>query len=41
MPSSRPNAENRALFLEYSAQSVFNPYGMSGDNAEHLLLELA
>jgi hypothetical protein len=41
MGFAAPNTENRALFLKYSAQSVFNPYGMSGDNAEHLLLELA
>jgi hypothetical protein len=41
MGFAAPNTENRALFLKYSAQSVFNPYGMSGDNAENLLLELA
>jgi Sensors of blue-light using FAD len=41
MGFAAPNTENRALFLKYSAQSVFNPYGMNGDNAEQLLLELA
>jgi Sensors of blue-light using FAD len=41
MGFAAPNTENRALFLKYSAQSVFNPYGMTGDNAENMLLELA
>ena len=40
MGFAAPNTENRALFLKYSAQSVFNPYGLSGDNAERLLLDL-
>jgi hypothetical protein len=41
MGFAAPNTENRAAFLKYSAQSVFNPYGMSGDNAERLLLDLS
>ena len=34
-------AENRALFLKYSDQSVFNPYGMNADATEKMLMELA
>lgn len=41
MGFAAPNADNRALFLRYSAQSVFNPYGMTGDNAEKMLMELS
>jgi hypothetical protein len=41
MGFAAPNADNRALFLKYSNQSVFNPYGMPGDNAEKLLMELS
>jgi Sensors of blue-light using FAD len=41
MGFAAPNADNRALFLKYSNQSVFNPYGMPGDNAEKLLIELS
>ncbi|MGL4229762.1 MAG: BLUF domain-containing protein [Casimicrobium sp.] len=41
MGFAAPNADNRALFLKYSNQSVFNPYGMTGDNAEQLLIELS
>jgi hypothetical protein len=41
MGFAAPNAENRALFLKYSSQSVFNPYSMTGDNAERLLMELS
>jgi hypothetical protein len=41
MGFAAPNMDNRALFLKYSAQSVFNPYGMTGDNAEKLLMELS
>jgi hypothetical protein len=41
MGFAAPNMDNRALFLKYSGQSVFNPYGMSGDNAESLLMELS
>ncbi|PTQ91310.1 BLUF domain-containing protein [Agitococcus lubricus] len=32
--------ENKLLFLKYSAGNIFNPYTMSGDGAEKLLLEL-
>jgi hypothetical protein len=41
MGFAAPNTENRALFLKYSAQSVFNPYSMTGDNAERMLLDLS
>ncbi len=41
MGFAAPNADNRALFLKYSNQSTFNPYGMLGDNAEKLLMELS
>jgi hypothetical protein len=41
MGFAAPNADNRALFLKYSNQSMFNPYGMTGDNAEKLLKELS
>ena len=41
MGFAAPNADNRALFLRYSAQSVFNPYSMTGDNAEKMLMELS
>ena len=33
--------ENRALFLKYSGQSIFNPYGMAADATEKMLMELA
>lgn len=32
--------ENKLLFLKYSAGNIFNPYTMSGDGAEKLLIEL-
>lgn len=32
---------NRALFLKYSQQSVFNPYSMKADAVEKMLMELA
>jgi Sensors of blue-light using FAD len=41
MGFAAPNTENRSLFLKYSAQSVFNPYSMTGDNAERMLLDLS
>jgi Sensors of blue-light using FAD len=41
MGFAAPNADNRALFLKYSNQSTFNPYGMLGENAEKLLMELS
>jgi hypothetical protein len=41
MGFAAPNADNRAMFLKYSSQSVFNPYGMTGDNAEKMLMELS
>ena len=34
-------AENRALFLKYSNQSIFNPYGMTADATEKMLIELS
>ena len=34
------SADNRALFLKYSGQSVFNPYAMSGSAVKKLLGEL-
>ncbi len=41
MGFAAPSADNRALFLKYSSQSVFNPYSLSGDNAEKMLIELS
>jgi len=41
MGFAAPNADNRALFLKYSQQSVFNPYGMKADATEKMLMELA
>jgi hypothetical protein len=41
MGFAAPSANNKALFLRHSTQSTFNPYGMSGDAAEKLLLELS
>ena len=41
MGFAAPNADNRALFLKYSQQSVFNPYGMKADQTEKMLMELA
>ena len=35
------SADNRALFLKYSGQSVFNPYAMRGSAVKKLLGELA
>ena len=34
------SADNRALFLKYSGQSVFNPYAMNGSAVKKLLGEL-
>ena len=34
------SADNRALFLKYSGQSVFNPYAMRGNAVKKLLGEL-
>ena len=41
MGFAAPSADNRALFLKYSGQSVFNPYAMSGSNVKKLLGEMA
>ena len=41
MGFAAPNTDNRALFLKYSQQSVFNPYNMKADAVEKLLMELA
>lgn len=41
MGFAAPKAENRALFLKYSQQSVFNPYCMRADAAEKMLMELS
>ena len=41
MGFAAPNADNRALFLKYSQQSVFNPYGMKAEATEKMLMELA
>jgi Sensors of blue-light using FAD len=41
MGFAAPNANNRSLFLKYSQQSVFNPYGMKADAVEKMLMELA
>jgi hypothetical protein len=34
------NTDNRALFLKYSPGNTFNPYLMTGDAAEKILIEL-
>jgi Sensors of blue-light using FAD len=41
MGFAAPNADNRALFLKYSSQSVFNPYVMKADAAEKMLMDLS
>lgn len=41
MGFAAPSADNRALFLKYSGQSVFNPYGMRGNAVKKMLGELA
>ena len=41
MGFAAPSADNRALFLKYSGQSVFNPYAMGGAAVKKLLGELA
>lgn len=41
MGFAAPNSDNRALFLKYSQQSTFNPYGMKADATEKMLMELA
>jgi len=35
------SAENRALFIKYSGQSTFNPYGMAGSAVKKMLDALA
>lgn len=40
MGFAAPSNDNRALFLKYGSQSVFNPYNMTGANAERLLMDL-
>lgn len=35
------NASNRALFLKYSAHSMFNPYAMSADAVEEFMHDIA
>lgn len=41
MGFAAPNANNRSLFLKYSQQSIFNPYGMKAEAVEKMLMELA
>ena len=41
MGFAAPNSNNRALFLKYSQQSTFNPYGMAADATEKMLIELS
>lgn len=41
MGFAAPSADNRALFLKYSGQSVFNPYIMGGSAVKKMLGELA
>lgn len=41
MGFAAPNSDNRALFLKYSQQSTFNPYGMKAEATEKMLIELA
>lgn len=41
MGFAAPNSNNRALFLKYSQQSTFNPYGMLADATEKMLMELS
>lgn len=35
------SADNRAIFMKYSGQSVFNPYALSGGAVKKMLKELA
>ena len=41
MGFAAPNADNRALFLKYSQESTFNPYGMKAEATEKMLMDLA
>lgn len=41
MGFAAPSADNRALFMKYSGQSVFNPYSMAGSAVKKMLKELA
>lgn len=41
MGFAAPNSDNRALFLKYSQQSIFNPYSMKADAIEKMLMELS
>jgi Sensors of blue-light using FAD len=41
MGFAAPSADNRALFMKYSGQSVFNPYIMSSSAVKKMLGELA
>lgn len=41
MGFAAPNTDNRALFLKYSQQSTFNPYGMKAEATEKMLMDLA
>jgi Sensors of blue-light using FAD len=41
MGFAAPSADNRALFLKYSGQSIFNPYVMRGSNVKKMLGEMA
>jgi hypothetical protein len=41
MGFAAPNTDNRALFLKYSQQSIFNPYNIKADAVEKMLMELA
>ncbi|MDB5931852.1 MAG: hypothetical protein JWR60_3559 [Polaromonas sp.] len=40
MGFAAPKAENRTLFLKYSQQSIFNPYGMTAEAVEKMLIDL-
>ena len=41
MGFAAPNSDNRALFLKYSQQSIFNPYSMKAEATEKMLMELS
>ncbi len=41
MGFAAPNADNRALFLKHSTQSIFNPYVMKSEAVEKMLMNLS
>ncbi|MGL4577058.1 MAG: BLUF domain-containing protein [Burkholderiaceae bacterium] len=41
MAFAAASTNNKRLYLKYGMQSVFNPYGMQGDQVEKLMMEMA